>query len=450
MEIVNFLFFIASALFIIFYFILFYIKNSERKIFEEIQVEVINIVKNNFDTFEIFNKINTLISRNEYSDSIVSKVIKFLISNRDVSNLDLGVIRNVIFDYGGKKFWLLSYISLAPNIFLLLGIIGTISGLRGTIESLSLNLKNVSVIEPKAVYSLLAGTVMHIKDAFNYSLFGIIFSIVSFILLRVFIRSYNDFLFQIEEIVFNLIAPLILHKTYLTQLENIEKTIKSLESVLDLYKQKLNETLVLIENKIEQINGIFTDNTSKLRDIFLQLENGLNKSNDFIIQNVKLINDEYKNLFIRIKQDLSEINAFFEYNIRLIKDIIDNNLKEELKIFVSTLQNLEQQFKNINNNLHTIDKQLLTILEDIKNYNQNFVGISNSQISTIEGYKNIFEEKMKNVIEKIEYLIGLLAKLQEYENFDREERIKAIKYELRETLRGFLIDFKEEIKKSLK
>lgn len=416
---------ISSLVFIIFLFRLLIIDSlnldKEVEILRYIKSEVKNV---NSQDIDVIAKIESIIhKKNDSKDKKVIEIIQKIIKIRELDSIELSeILEKLLF-----RFDFLAIRKGLPNIFLLLGILGTIIGLAEAIYSLSVQVSNIgnNVISPKDFYPLLSGTINSMKNAFACSLWGIIFSILSFIIIGNYSKELNKFLNEFREFILFDLSNIVFPKKTAIEFENVSKIIKTSQELLNRYSQYLNEISDIMKQSATDFNNAIKDsilNTKNMIDNLISTSNTVKET----------LNDTTKN----VEKSLSDsVNAI-------------SNASEELKKGLVNLIETTQNFRKYYNDLNLTYSNLERIFLESKNHLEETI---EKQLKEIKLYEKTIEEKTNKIINKLidvskdlhDTQLKFIDYKEEIHNYNKEIRdyIQIPFNDLKDSVKGLLTEY---------
>lgn len=190
--------------------------------------------------------------------SIVAQVMQTLWDVRLVSNPDMEAISTMLAQCQAAR---LGLSRIAPNMFLLVGLLGTVFGLASVVGTLDLT---------RDATPQLAGALVHMKSAFSCTILGILASLVTSFIVRWASAQQSNFLGELEEFALRNISPRIFPT-------NQETAITSIEQIL----QQSTAFMHGIANIMTQAAGEFS---KTLRTAGKRMEDGVQSLTEVSVQ----------------------------------------------------------------------------------------------------------------------------------------------------------------------
>lgn len=209
-----------------------------------------------------------------------------------------------------------------------------------------------------------------------------------------------------------------------TMLAAVERDLKNAEKE----KEQLKRDLGKIENKIENTKENKQELENKISELEKNYEN-LKNDYDQKVESLKEQNDNVKEILdaITSKEQVLELTEAY------ISDY-----KTEIAEYEGTIKELEQKMDNINNDINSIEKEIIPLLEtaynDVEKVSENTSETKNAvdaYIKEIEGRINDIDKERNELIEKL----GTLDSPQEIKETQAKiDNLKAEKEVLSEKL----------------
>ncbi len=399
---------ISFLLFIIFLPIIirdFFNLEREREILRQIKTEVKNI---NLQDIDIISKLQDIVhkkkdSKNKKVVEIIEKIIKI----RELDSIELSnMLEKLLF-----RFDFLVIRKGLPNIFLLLGILGTIIGLSEAVYNLSVQVSSIgnNVISPKDFYPLLAGTIESMKNAFACSLWGILFSIFSYIIIRLYSKELNKFLNEFREFILFDLSEIVFPKKIAIEFENVSKVIKISQKLLDRFKEYLNEISSIMKQSAIDFNNALKDNILAIKDMIDNLIGTTNivketlndttknvtKSLGDSVEAISNASQELKKGLVDIRETTQNLRKYYD-DLNRIYFKLEENIEKQLKEIKVYEKTIEEKTREIINKLMDVSENLNDTQLKFKDYSKEI----NDSIKEIRDYiQSPFDDLKDNLIE---------------------------------------------------
>lgn len=168
---------------------------------------------------------------------------------------------------------------LLPNLFMLLGLFGTVWGLAGTLGSLAPQIERAAqATSPDQLARDLGSTIGAMQGAFGASLWGILLAVLASLALGFWNSRQSRFTAQLEELVLNQLVPAVLPPSIEEALESQVRALKSSGQLVRNFQEKFEETLTDFTSKVGVATETLSHNVEQISDLYQGIRGQLESS----------------------------------------------------------------------------------------------------------------------------------------------------------------------------
>ena len=291
----------------------------------------------------------------------------------------------------------LGWVRAAPNLFMLLGLFGTVLGLAGSIGSLGPQVaKAATAVNPGQLSSALGLTLGQMQDAFGCSLWGIILSFVCGGLLTVVTAKRGRFTAQIERYALTELAPAVLPRSSEEFFERQQKLIRGTANTFRQFDATMNETIGKFD-KLTATTGASVEKT---------------------LEQLGLVAAQMNSSLERITAGVHELGQ----QLKGSADTLANAQLEGASSLALAQQSAAQAFQNAE---ATLGLQLGGQVKMVEEVQQNFAQHSNQILGSVSATSERLDKTVATILEgsgvarqETQNLVGQLST-----HFERLERV---------------------------
>ncbi len=226
------------------------------------------------------DQFDDLLKTAPYS-SLVHRVTRAVLNSRVVNNPDIEAIMSLLFSREASQ---LGAVRNVPNLLMLTGLLGTVFGLAASVGGLGNQIaQSIRDGNIDSLSGALITTLGQMQGAFGATLWGILLSVITSVVLGVVSSWRSQFASQLQDFVLIDLVPAVFPRSSAQQLEqqrriskDSQKGIQQLRDVLDKavigFDQILGQTGSRVEQSLEELG----DASEKALKAFDQVMSGVN------------------------------------------------------------------------------------------------------------------------------------------------------------------------------
>jgi hypothetical protein len=173
------------------------------------------------------------------ADSLVKRVTLAVLNSRFVQSPDLEAIMGLLLSREATR---LGAVRNAPNLLMLAGLLGTVFGLAGSVGGLAEQIgKSLRDGNTQELSRSLLSTLEQMQGAFGATLWGIVLSIISALLLGWVSGARNRFAADMQDFALVELVPAVFPRSSEAQLERQTRVIKTTSNVLTQFNTTLGD-----------------------------------------------------------------------------------------------------------------------------------------------------------------------------------------------------------------
>jgi biopolymer transport protein ExbB/TolQ len=175
----------------------------------------------------------------------------------------------------------LGWVRAAPNLYMLLGLFGTVLGLASSIGSLGPQVASAATaVNPGQLSQALGVTLTQMQDAFGCSLWGIILALISAFVLTSFGGTRSRFLSEVERYALVELVPATLPRSSEEMFERQQKLIKGTANTFREFDKTMNETIAKFDGLIGATGATVEKTLDRLGGVAAQMDSSLSRITD--------------------------------------------------------------------------------------------------------------------------------------------------------------------------
>ena len=231
-------------------------------------------------------------------------------------------------------------------------------------------------------------------------------------------------------------------------------------------KEKIEETVTIIENNKDYLSMVSTDNSTNIMDRIVEIKNDLSEiklgnASGMVVAEIRRVGEKIEGWSNDILDSVSdEVKDAFSDNIRLINESVQDNIAiikddiQELVIKLSDINAIAQDVKNaVAESFEIYLDNFYAKVEDVAQDVKKYIDLNTEKLtSTIQEYKkeignlsdldlSLYQDETKQFIqeqidtlkEKIEDLHSIISS-QSLENLNEENSVEQQNEEIKETI----------------
>ena len=383
--------------------------------------------------------------KNVPATSLVKRVTLAIINARMINNPDIEAIMGLLLSREATRF---SAVRAIPNLLMLAGLLGTVFGLAASVGGLSSQIaQSIQQGNIELLSKSLAKTLGQMQGAFGATLWGILLSGISALLLGAISSTRAKFASELQDFVLVDLVPAVFPRSTGAQLEMqrkllkqsnasvqqlknvLEETSHNLEKVLGSAGTRVQETLVQLGDVSQKALQTFQLVTKSVDTFGNALQVGAQTLATAQEQNTKTFANSSDNLATQLSGQVRKIDEFQQNFIGGSQKILEriDNVSSGLNMTVSAfrdegtkqtalstqmLDRLEQRFERLEKTLFTgqeANTQILTNASNqfIQQFGEKFFETTQVQKSMIQNTKNILEKVNGMLIQSNRLIVQL-------------------------------------------
>ncbi|MEJ5253120.1 MAG: hypothetical protein WHX60_14665 [Armatimonadota bacterium] len=317
----------------------------------------------------------------------------------------------------------LGHVRSAPNILLLLGLLGTVLGLAQTVGSLAYTLEgafqeSIRQSDPQAIFELLQGTLQSMGTAFSCTLWGIASALIVIFSNRYFM---GKLLADVSKEEIELIGNIRRRRSKTVQL--LEQTTSDLLELKKLNSQAVH-FLAGIHSELSKL-GSFIDKfdhlVAKMQEIVdsvPQVVDLLQKTSVEMITELKRSVDSLTKTLDAVTKSLQEAVDQLNATVSSVKEILNqlakdvrsvlNESSEQLRKSAADLASYHTQLSEEHQKLHERHEELLGVFQDARNDLERLIA---EQLEKIGQYDETFRRNSDEIVFRVQTFIDEAQRL---------------------------------------
>jgi DNA repair exonuclease SbcCD ATPase subunit len=396
------------------------------------------------------DEIKQFAESSELKDTLVARAIRTVLALRESRNPDMEATLTML-DYSEAS--RLNLARSAPNWLLLLGIAGTVLGLANAVVPLAPQIQAaVGEVNPSVASQSMAQTLEAMRHAFACSLWGILIAVIISLFTRKIVSDQQRTVAEIQELVLNEVASILLPKSEAVQLENIQRTIKSGRQFLQQTNEQIERVTQLMQSAAEQFNQVLATTVQRMEQIGNDLRTSAEDIGQTLLQSTQSVQDSTS----RLTESAEKLKESSDQLMSRHNDI-SNAYAELLRLYNKSKQDLEdtiqrqiehiglyrQEIEQLSNRV--VDR-LLTISADLAKTNTSYNEARDSVLQSAGEIRNTIQAAFDRLQGELSGIIGEYRRqMTDVENRLREmvgtlSGVKDSLEQLPEALRGIPID----------
>ena len=214
--------------------------------------------------------------------SLVHRVVRAVLNARVINNPDVEAIISLLL---ARESVQLGAVRNVPNLLMLAGLLGTVFGLAGAVGGLSSQIaQSIREGNVDALSKALVQTLGQMQGAFGATLWGILLSIISAVLLGNTSSTRAKFAAELQDFVLIDLVPAVFPRSSAAQLEQQRKISKRSQESIQQLKNVLDKAVVGFEtvlgntsSRVQQSLEELGDASEKALKAFDQVMNGVSE-----------------------------------------------------------------------------------------------------------------------------------------------------------------------------
>ena len=214
--------------------------------------------------------------------SLVHRVVRAVLNARVINNPDVEAIISLLL---ARESVQLGVVRNVPNLLMLAGLLGTVFGLAGAVGGLSSQIaQSIREGNVDALSKALVQTLGQMQGAFGATLWGILLSIISAVLLGNTSSTRAKFAAELQDFVLIDLVPAVFPRSSAAQLEQQRKISKRSQESIQQLKNVLDKAVVGFEtvlgntsSRVQQSLEELGDASEKALKAFDQVMNGVSE-----------------------------------------------------------------------------------------------------------------------------------------------------------------------------
>jgi gas vesicle protein len=220
--------------------------------------------------------------KNQPRSSLVHRVTRAVLNSRMVNNPDIEAIVSLLLSREAVQ---LGVVRNVPNLLMLVGLLGTVFGLAASVGGLSQQIaQSIQAGNVDALSNALIKTLGQMQGAFGATLYGILASVVTSLVLGFISSARGKFAAELQDFVLIDLVPAVFPRSSAQQLEqqrriakDSQKGIQQLKDVLDKAVVGFDEILGKTGQRVEQSLEELGDASEKALKAFDQVMTGVSE-----------------------------------------------------------------------------------------------------------------------------------------------------------------------------
>jgi hypothetical protein len=276
--------------------------------------------------------------------SVTAKAASMVWQSRRLPSPDVNAITSVVQAASDSR---LAGLKVAPNSILLIGLIGTVLGLAGSVSTLAPQLQHaLNEVNPELLMESLGVTIREMRTAFSATLCGIFGALVTGVLIRHVSLQYGKFLEQVQDLVVQELGPRLLPASMAVQLEDIrtvleesknfiQKVAKTMDQAADRFQQVLTQTGQAMTDSIEQLSGV----SKSMNESMIEVSRDVRNSAKSLDQGTKQVRESAEALHeyhVDLRDAYTSLGKLFQES----RDHLELQAKQQLE----RMGDMQQQF----------------------------------------------------------------------------------------------------------
>jgi hypothetical protein len=412
---------------------------SERLLLEKLRTSIATLNDDEqLDEYAVDKLLETLKSGNP--SSLVRRVTLAIINTRVVNNADIEAIMGLLFSRESMR---LSSVRAAPNLLMLAGLLGTVFGLATAVGGLSSQItQSIKQGNINDLSSALIETLGSMKGAFGATLWGVLLSGISTLVLGGMSASRAKFATELQDFVLIHLVPAVFPRSSGEQLEEQRKiakrsqqSIQQLKDVLELAVKSFDTILGNTGDRVQKSLELLGDATQTAQKAFGEVMGGVDQLKTALkdgADNLAIAQHNSAKIFENASEDLKQqlsgqarqIDAFqqsfvtsgskilegifdiggrLDNTVKAFRDEGSNQLNQSNKVldrFESRFENLEKVLAPKIDNSVEILKGISIVIERLDNTLEVFQNEGINQINQSNNVLDRLEDRFEN-LEKV-------------------------------------------------
>ncbi|GIV21066.1 MAG: hypothetical protein KatS3mg023_2817 [Armatimonadota bacterium] len=278
-----------------------------------------------------------------------------------ISNLEYADWRAVLFILREKELAKLNFARPAPNILLLMGLLGTVLGLAETVGSLVKPLSNaLNNASPQDVFNLLSFTLQQMGTAFSCTLWGILAALIVGWILRSVTGKLQSLLSEWDTYIIQSVIPDVLPESQSAQIQSLQELINKSQEIVAESRRFLERIGPVMQEAAEQFKGVLTtageamqQSVEKLTQTAQEMQEKLQYVAQGVAQSASALESSSRDL----RESTAEL-AQYHTDLR-------NAHQELLTVFEQARSDLEHQIKGQLEKIGALDENFRRNAQDI-------------------------------------------------------------------------------------
>ena len=207
--------------------------------------------------------------------SLVRRATEGVFAMRGLSAPDLEALMGNLSSGESSK---LGWVRAAPNMYMLLGLFGTVMALGGSIGALGPQVaRAATAVNPGELSTALGHTLEQMQDGFGCSLWGIILAFVSSIALTRFAALRSKLSSDVQQYALTELVPVVLPRSTEEQFERQQKLIKTTANTFKQFDATMRETIGRFDQVLGSAGASVEKTLEKLGEVATQLDESLQR-----------------------------------------------------------------------------------------------------------------------------------------------------------------------------
>lgn len=207
------------------------------------------------------------------ASSLVRRITLAVLGARVINAPDLEAIMGLLFS---KEAGRLGAVRNAPNLLMLAGLLGTVFGLAGSVGGLSSQIAtSLQQGDSQALAGGLVQTLGQMQGAFGATLWGILLSLISSLLLGWVSSERNKFASEVQDFALVELVPAVFPRSSEAQFERQMRLIKNTGGVISQFDTTLQTTVTKFDGMLGTTGQKVTDSLTQLGDVTSNMRQSL-------------------------------------------------------------------------------------------------------------------------------------------------------------------------------
>jgi hypothetical protein len=207
------------------------------------------------------------------ASSLVLRITLAVLGARVINAPDLEAIMGLLFS---KEAGRLGAVRNAPNLLMLAGLLGTVFGLAGSVGGLSSQIAtSLQQGDSQALAGGLVQTLGQMQGAFGATLWGILLSLISSLLLGWVSSERNKFASEVQDFALVELVPAVFPRSSEAQFERQMRLIKNTGGVISQFDTTLQTTVTKFDGMLGTTGQKVTDSLTQLGDVTSNMRQSL-------------------------------------------------------------------------------------------------------------------------------------------------------------------------------